>query len=283
MVVQLGGFAPAADYMNRSQSTISYSVARLQEKLGIKLFEMKGRRACLTELGRALLVDAEPHLAGFRGLEQRAQSLASGGESEIRISVDALFPNDRLFTAIADFSQEFPTVRTKLRQSTFLSADSEFSAHNAHLCITGLVSREYFIQPVVDIQMIAVAHKDHPLHAPKRQISRVEMMRHMLTIIEGANPGLVKQQPRGSAQRFLPVSTIEAAISAVQSQLCFGWLPKYRIKALLDSGELRPLRLATGGIRLVRLNLVCKDVNSGSREFLALAKLLGLQKSPMTI
>ena len=44
-VVQLGGFAPAAKQFNRSQSTISYAIARLQEHLGIKLFEIQGRRA----------------------------------------------------------------------------------------------------------------------------------------------------------------------------------------------------------------------------------------------
>ncbi len=44
-VVQLGGFAPAAKQLKRSQSTISYAIARLQNHLGIRLFEIKGRRA----------------------------------------------------------------------------------------------------------------------------------------------------------------------------------------------------------------------------------------------
>ena len=74
-VVQLGGFAAAAKQLNRSQSTISYAIARLQEQLGIRLFEIKGRRAQLTEVGRVLLADVEPHLAGFNQLEQRAEAL----------------------------------------------------------------------------------------------------------------------------------------------------------------------------------------------------------------
>src|SRR5512137_390299 len=101
-VVQLGGFAPAAEQLNRSQSTISYAIARLQERLGVRLLELKGRKAQLTEVGRVLLADAEPHLAGFQQLEQRARSLASGGETEIRVSVDSIFPNDRLFAALAE-------------------------------------------------------------------------------------------------------------------------------------------------------------------------------------
>jgi DNA-binding transcriptional LysR family regulator len=91
-VVQLDGFGPAAKKLNRSQSTISYAIGRLQEQLGVRLFEIHGRKAQLTEAGRVLLSDVEPHLAAFHELEQRARVMASGGASEIRISVDSIFP-----------------------------------------------------------------------------------------------------------------------------------------------------------------------------------------------
>jgi DNA-binding transcriptional LysR family regulator len=282
-VVQLGGFAPAAEQLNRSQSTISYAIARLQEQLGIKLFEQRGRRAYLTEAGRVLLADVEPHLAGFLQLEQRTRSLASGGQSEIRLSVDSIFPNERLFAALAEFARRFPYVHQKLRQTTFLSADSEFSAHNAHLCVAGLIAREYFVKPVLDIRMLAVAHRDHPLHSLKREVSRIDMIQHTLVVIEGVGSGSTKRQPRSPAQRFLPVSTIEAAIDAVRSGLCFGWLPAYRIQPFLDSAEIVQLSMPVGGMREVRLSLVCKDSNLGSREVNALAELLGMNGETQTI
>jgi DNA-binding transcriptional LysR family regulator len=274
-VVQLGGFAPTAEKLNRSQSTISYWIARLQEELGIRLFELKGRKAHLTEMGRVLLADAEPHLAGFHQLEQRARSLARGGESEIRLSVDSIFPNDRLFAALAEFTRQFPYVRPKLRQSTFLSADFEFSTHNSHLCVTGLMSREFFVKPILDIKMLAVAHRDHPLHLLRKKLSRAEMLQHMLVTVEGVAAGS-RHQPRGPAQRFLAVSTIEAAIDAVRSGLCFGWLPKYRIQPCLEDGELLPLHMPAGQTREVRLSLASKDLSSSSRELNALADLLGI-------
>ncbi len=277
-VVQLGGFAPAAEQLHRSQSTISYAVARLQEKLGVKLFELKGRKAHLTEVGRMLLADAEPHLEGFHQLEQRVRSLASGEESEIRLSVDSIFPNDRLFAALAEFSKQFPYAQTKLRQLSFLSSDSEFSAHNAHLSISGLISQEYSVQPVLEIRMVAVARKGHPLVKLKRLVTRVDMMQHTLAMIEGGASGVTKRQPRGPAQRFLSVGTIEAATDAVRSGLCFGWLPAYRIRTWLDSGNLVPLRMSSGSTRYVRLNLLCKDSSSSSREVAVLAGLLGANR-----
>ncbi len=277
-VVQLGGFAPAAEQLNRSQSTISYAIGRLQEQLGIKLLGLRGRKAHLTEEGRVLLADAEPHLAGFHQLEQRARSLASGGESEIRLSVDSIFPNDRLFAALTEFSRRFPYVHPKLRQGTFLSADVEFSAHAAQLCVTALVSREYYVKPILGIKVMAVARQDHPLHSLRRQLTRIDLIPHTIATIEGISSAIHKHQPRNAAQRFISVTTIDAAIDAVRSGLCFGWLPLYRIQASLDSGELVPLSMPIGGTREVRLNLVCQDRSPRLRELNALADLLGINR-----
>jgi len=277
-VVQLGGFAPAAEQLHRSQSTISYAIARLQERLGIKLLELKGRKSHLTELGRVLLTDAEPHLAGFHQLEQRARSLASGGESEIRLSVDSIFPNERLFAALFEFSRRFPYVRSILRQATFLSADSEFLAKHAHLCVSGLPSLEYYVKPILRIRMLAVARVGHPLHSLLQPLSQLDLIQHTIATIEGTAPGVPLRQPRSPAQRFLSVNTIEAAIAAVRSGLCFGWLPIHRIQPYLDSGELLPLHMPVGGSREVRLNVVCKDLSPRLRELNALAELLGINR-----
>ena len=276
-VVQCGGFAAAAERLNRSQSTLSYAVTRLQDRLGITLLELKGRKAHLTEAGRVLLADAEPHLAGFHQLEQRARSLASGGASDIRLSVDSIYPNDRLFAALRELARRFPHVHPQLRQATFMTAEAEFSSHGADLCVSALMSREYYAKPVLEIRLLAVAHRDHPLHALKRPLSRVDLIRHTIVTIEGVGSA-PKRQPRSPAQRFIAVTSIEAAIEAVRSGLCFGWLPAYRIEPYLKSREVRPLRFPVGSTREVRLHIVCKDVSPVSRELTALAELLGLNR-----
>ena len=74
-IVECGGFAQAATALNRSQSAISYTVARLQEQLGVALLAAEGRRMKLTPAGEALLRDARPLLDAVLGLERRARSL----------------------------------------------------------------------------------------------------------------------------------------------------------------------------------------------------------------
>jgi DNA-binding transcriptional LysR family regulator len=133
------------------------------------------------------------------------------------------------------------------------------------------------------IGMIAVARYDHPLLSIRRRLSHSDLMQHMLVTIEGAASGSLKQQPRLPPQRVLPVGTIESAIAAVRSGLCFGWLPQYRIQSEIDRGDLVELPLPAGQTRDVRLNLVCKDLSIGNSEANALAELLGMNREPETI
>lgn len=273
-VVQLGSFAAAAAKMNRSQSTISYAISRLQDQFQIPLLEMKGRRAQLTDAGKALLADAEPLLTGFRALEQRAESLSAGGQTEIKVSVDSVYPNDRLFAALANLSREYPHAHPKLHKGAFLSSVEEFSSFGADLCIAGLSAREQLIKPVLDIRMKAVARADHPLHEVKRQLTRMDLIQRLAVIIEGSGPE-PRRQPHAPSQRFLAVNTIESAIEAVRSGICFGWLPVYRIQPYLDSGELVGLQLPLGGERFARMYLIMRDFDVSSKEKNRLAELLG--------
>lgn len=279
-VVQSGGFAPAAKKLNRSQSTISYAIGRLQEQLGVQLFEIHGRKAQLTEAGRVLLADVEPHLAGFHELEQRASLMAKGGSSDLCLSVDSIFPDDRLFAALSAFSQSYPQVRLRLRQGTFLSAETEFTLHNAQICITGLASREPLMKTIVVIGMIVVVRRDHPLLSIERRLTNSDLLQHMQVAIESAASGSLKQQPRFAAQRILPVSSIESAIAAVRSGLCFGWLPRYRIQTELDRGDFVALPITAGKIREVRLNLVTRELGANNPAAHTLASLLGVNRDP---
>jgi DNA-binding transcriptional LysR family regulator len=144
--------------------------------------------------------------------------------------------------------------------------------------VAALMSREYYAKPVLDIRMLAVAHRDHPFLALGRPLSRADLIRHTIVTIEGVTGGMPKRQPRSPAQRFLAVTSIEAAIDAVRSGLCFGWLPVYRIRPYLDTRELLPLRFPVGSSREVRLHIICKDVSPVGRELTALAELLGIDR-----
>jgi DNA-binding transcriptional LysR family regulator len=137
------------------------------------------------------------------------------------------------------------------------------------------MSRELFVKPILVIGIVAVVRRDHPLLSIRRRLSRADLTQHTLVTIESMASGSLKHQPRLPAQRLLPMGTIESAIAAVRSGLCFGWLPRYRIQGELDRGDLVELPLPTGQTREVRLNLVCRDLSASDSEANALAELLG--------
>jgi DNA-binding transcriptional LysR family regulator len=281
-VVQWGGFAQASAHLNRSQSTISYAIHRLEEQVGVRLFEQVGRKARLTESGRALLADVEPLLFGFVSLEGRARALASGGEAEIRLAVDTIYPNDRLFSALATFTKLYPYVRVSLFLDSFISPTDVFANHEAHLCIApGRMSHEYFCQPIMTVRLAAVARADHPLLRVTRQLTKADLIKHLAVMIAAREGQMSQTQRRPHSQRYFPVKTVESWIDAVRSGLCFGWLPVYKIQPYLNSGELVRLPLAVGAEREHRIYLVYPDMHATGKEETALADLLSQQAKGM--
>jgi len=51
-VIEQGSYAQAAITLNRSQSSVSYALNVLQQRLGLPLLQIVGRKAELTEPGR---------------------------------------------------------------------------------------------------------------------------------------------------------------------------------------------------------------------------------------
>src|SRR3984885_4621224 len=80
-VVDEGGFAQAAAVLNRSQSAISYSVARLPESLDLPLLVVEGRKSVLPPHGQPLLARGRTFVKELGKLEALARSLKQGWES----------------------------------------------------------------------------------------------------------------------------------------------------------------------------------------------------------
>ncbi len=97
-VVDHGGFAQAAEALHRSQSSISYTVARMQEQLGVPLLRIDGRKAVLTEAGHLLLRRSRQLVKQASQLEELAHHMEQGWEAEVRLVMDAAYsdqPGDR--------------------------------------------------------------------------------------------------------------------------------------------------------------------------------------------
>ena len=87
-----GSFAAAAEELHRVPSAVTYAVQKLEQDLGVSIFDRRGHRAKLTPVGQALLRDGRHLLNAAVALEQRVRRLASGWETELAIAVSDLLP-----------------------------------------------------------------------------------------------------------------------------------------------------------------------------------------------
>ncbi|HCQ0108038.1 MAG: LysR family transcriptional regulator [Citrobacter sp.] len=253
-VVELGSFAKAAEETNRSQSSVSYNLALLQERLGVTLLTPKGRRAVLTPAGELLLGQVKPLLKAFLWVETRAATLQNGTRTRLDFMVDSIFPRKRLFAILKQFQQAWPQTQVRLTE-VLENADDRLAAH-ADADVMVLTRRQDITgrgEWLMNIDFVAVAHRDHPLCMLDAPLDEDALRAWpLIRIADRDNP----QQAVRDAWTF---STIDAAIEAVMYQVGYGWLPEERIQQQLEQGLLRPLPLSHGARRATPLHLIVKD------------------------
>src|SRR5690242_11044022 len=110
-VVESGGYAQAAGRIHKSQSTLSYAIQKMERLLRVKAFEIKGRKAELTDAGHILYARGKALLEEATRLEQAAELLSAGWEAEIRLAVEVVFPTWLLLKCLAAFGTEHPQTR----------------------------------------------------------------------------------------------------------------------------------------------------------------------------
>src|SRR5208337_5034968 len=123
-VVDAGGYAQAGEMLHKSQSAVTYAVQRIEAMLGVKVFEVVGRKARLTATGEVLYRRAKALLDEAGALEGAAASLAAGWEPELRLAVEIIFPTWLLLQCFARFAEEQPQTRIELYE-TVLSGTAE--------------------------------------------------------------------------------------------------------------------------------------------------------------
>lgn len=99
-----GSISAAARHLGKAQSAVSTAIGLLEADLGVELFDRSQHRATLSDAGRLLLLEAQELLRQAQSLEQRALSLATGGEARLALAFDEALPyaaNGRLLREIS--------------------------------------------------------------------------------------------------------------------------------------------------------------------------------------
>lgn len=90
-VVETGSFVRAAAAIGMTQSGVSRAIARLESRVGVRLFDRTARAVTLTEEGRSFYQRVRPHLAGIEDAATEAAGSASVVRGRLRVNVDPFF------------------------------------------------------------------------------------------------------------------------------------------------------------------------------------------------
>ncbi|HSX88509.1 MAG TPA: LysR family transcriptional regulator [Pseudomonas sp.] len=248
-VVDQGGFAQAAEVLHRSQSSVSYTVARMQEQLGVPLLRIDGRKAVLTDAGDVLLRRSRQLVKQASQLEDLAHHMEQGWEAEVRLVVDAAYPNARLVQALTAFIPQSRGCRVRLREEVLSGVEEVLKEGIADLAISSLNIQGFLGAEMSAVEFIAVAHPDHPLHRLQRELTFQDLETQMQVVIRDSG----RLQPRDvgwlGAEHRWTVGSLATAVSFVSNGLGFAWLPRHMIERELREALLKPLPLDQGGCR----------------------------------
>jgi DNA-binding transcriptional LysR family regulator len=113
-IADCGSFARAGETLNMSQPGVSRAIARLETRLGIRLFDRTTRSVTLSDDGWRFYAQVMPLLAA---LEEAATSTALGATAvrgRLRVNVDPFFSRLILGPRLGQFLEAHPDLQVEL-------------------------------------------------------------------------------------------------------------------------------------------------------------------------
>ena len=155
-VVDTRSFGGAAHMLDMSQSGVSRAVARLETRLGIRIFERTTRSVRLTEEGRHFYEQVMPLIGALAEVTSSAAGDAQMVQGRLRINVDPLFARFILGPRLGPFLDRYPDLELDMRSKEDLGdlvADGfDLALRFGHPLPSSLVARKLF-----DTRVLAMA------------------------------------------------------------------------------------------------------------------------------
>ncbi len=280
-VVESGGYAQAAEALFKSQSSVSYAVQKIESVLGVRAFEIQGRKAVLTPTGHMLYRRALALVAEAGDLEQAARRLSAGWEAELGLAVEVLFPPDLLIDALGRFGADAPRTRVEVIESVLGGTGEALLGGQAEIAVTPHVPPGFLGRPLLTVRLVAVAAPAHPLHRLGRRLDEKDLRpwRHLPVRATGSVRD--RRTTTVEVEQRWTFGSMPMSIAAACAGHGFAWYPEARIRRELEAGLLRPLPLGGAEFRFIELCLVIADPDFAGPGVRRLAEVLVEVTAPL--
>ncbi len=240
-------FAAAAEELHRVPSAVSYTINKLEEDLGVELFDRSRRKAELTAIGRLVLEQGRHILKASHALAAQARQAANGWEVELRICIESVLSCDAIYDLIEEFQHIQPKTQIRLIEEVLSGSWDALIDDRCDLVIgaEGAAPASGFAQHALGqvIFDFAVA-AGHPLTQLPTPLPASAILDYPTVIVSDSSQRLATRSAGlldGRSRIYVP--NIEHKIAAQRKGLGVGYLPRHRIMQQLAQGQLEILTL----------------------------------------
>ena len=169
-VAERNSFRQAANDLFISQPALSRRIDKLEEALGVKLFERTTRRVQLTNVGQAFLVNVRDALNGLEDAVLGVADLAAHRTGTVTLACVPSAVWHFLPDVLKRYTAQFPKIRVRVHDESaqdvlnlVLTGEADFG-----ICFTGAENPEINFQPIYVESYVMAMRRDHPLAGRKK-------------------------------------------------------------------------------------------------------------------
>jgi DNA-binding transcriptional LysR family regulator len=243
VIARRGSFAAAGKELYRVPSTISYTVSKLEEDLGVQVFERIGPKVKLTHAGEELLKEGRFLLKAASDLECRVRRVASGWETDVTLCMDSMFSPLALQGDINAFYQTTDQTRLRLVKESLSGTWEALVGRRADLLVgaagEGPSGGGYNAEPMGTIPFVFAVSASHPLAGISRPLGKADLNAYRaIAVSDSARLMPVRTVGLLFGQETLAVPDMSTKFDFQVAGLGFGFLPEPYARPAIETGLL---------------------------------------------
>ncbi|NYT77489.1 LysR family transcriptional regulator [Alcaligenaceae bacterium] len=250
-VAQTQSFSRAAERLFMAQPPLSVAIRKLEEEVGVALFERGSRGVKLTPAGHAALAAAQRCLDGAQAVIQAAQSAADGERGLLRVGFIGSLNFSLLPQLIKEFSQRYPNIRMELSESTnhglisMLESDAldvaflrEPTTHPTYLAF----------ETIADDAFCIALPADHPLvfksSLTLRDLQDQDLIGYTPSRVGGLNAAMMSLLHTAGISVHITQEAVQVqtVVGLVRSGLGIALVPSINASIMLSDVVFRPIK-----------------------------------------
>jgi len=230
-IEQEGSIQAASIKLKKSHTTLIYAVKKLEEQLCIKLIEIKGRKARLTEHGQTILRRALSMLEQAQELEVISEQLKRGVEPKVTVAIDHLCDPNWLYNPLAEFLTQNSTTSVQVVETSLGKTTEMVENELADIAIINVPITNFSAEAFGITTMLPVISVEHPL-ALQEDVSMGDLATICQIVVRDlGDVGKTKRNVGWlRAHQRVTVDNFDHAFRAVEQGVGFCRLPKHLIQ-----------------------------------------------------